>query len=175
MKRIFTAIRTSAYAICFASVWIWIALVIHSYDSTLGTGLPAWMLMPAIAFLVAGGILVIASVASFIVRGEGTPAPFDAPRRFVASGPYRHVRNPMYIGGWMALVGFGLLERSGLMVIFSCVWILIVHLFVLAVEEPGLERRFGQTYLQYKLSVRRWIPSQIGRSHRVRRAERSSP
>ena len=37
-------------------------------------------------------------IGTFVTKGQGTPAPFDPPREFVASGPYRYVRNPMYIG-----------------------------------------------------------------------------
>jgi protein-S-isoprenylcysteine O-methyltransferase Ste14 len=37
--------------------------------------------------------------------GKGTPAPFDPPRKLVIRGPYRFVRNPMYIGAGMTLAG----------------------------------------------------------------------
>jgi hypothetical protein len=37
--------------------------------------------------------------------GKGTPAPFDPPRKLVIRGPYRFVRNPMYVDGGMILAG----------------------------------------------------------------------
>ncbi len=69
----------------------------------------------------------------------GTPAPFDAPEQFVAIGPYKYVRNPMYIGGFVVLVGLGIYERSPSMLIFCVAWLMLAHLLVILYEEPNLE------------------------------------
>src|SRR5947199_228504 len=79
-------------------------------------------------------------------------------REFVAQGPYKYVRNPMYVGGLGVLAGFGLYQRSLAIVLFALVFLCCAHLFVVFYEEPGLERRFGQSYLDYKRSVNRWLP-----------------
>jgi len=55
-----------------------------------------------------GAILALWCIATFILIGRGTPAPFDPPRRLVVVGPYRLVRNPMYIGAALALAGAAL-------------------------------------------------------------------
>jgi protein-S-isoprenylcysteine O-methyltransferase Ste14 len=65
----------------------------------------------------------------------------------------------MYIGGLTLLLGFGLLLRSASIVLLAFFLFLVVHLFVVLVEEPGLERRFGESYFAYKASTNRWIPS----------------
>src|SRR5882762_1747826 len=57
----------------------------------------------AIALVVLGGALAIWCILTFALVGKGTPAPFDPPRQLVAAGPYRWVRNPMYIGAGTAL------------------------------------------------------------------------
>src|SRR5687767_185100 len=57
---------------------------------------------------VAGTIVALWCIATFAVIGRGTPAPFDPPRGLVDRGPYRFVRNPMYIGAGMALAGAAL-------------------------------------------------------------------
>jgi len=54
---------------------------------------------------VAGGPLALWCILAFATVGKGTPAPFDPPRHLVVAGPYRYVRNPMYIGAGLALAG----------------------------------------------------------------------
>ena len=108
--------------------------------------------------MIAGGILALACIANFVAKGEGTPAPFDPPRQFVEVGPYKLVRNPMYIGGCVALLGFGMYEQSYTILLFGVPWILLAHLFVILYEEPHLRATFGTTYDAYCCSVRRWVP-----------------
>src|SRR5213594_1218289 len=59
----------------------------------------------AMLIIVAGAALAIASILTFVFIGKGTPAPFDPPRKLVVAGPYRWVRNPMYIGAGLVLLG----------------------------------------------------------------------
>ncbi len=108
--------------------------------------------------MVAGAALALASVATFVVRGRGTPAPFDPPRLFVASGPYAWVRNPMYIGGFLVLAGYALCALSVAALLVSFAMIAAAHLFVVLYEEPNLERRFGESYREYRRKTPRWIP-----------------
>src|SRR5215470_2772332 len=109
-----------------------------------------------------GCLLMLACVWRFGTTGEGTPAPFDAPRKFVAVGPYRYVRNPMYIGMALALVGEAVLfaERVSLMRIvwWSVALIAITKVFVYVYEEPALRKKFGAEYEDYCRRVRRWWP-----------------
>ncbi|HEV8468005.1 MAG TPA: isoprenylcysteine carboxylmethyltransferase family protein [Candidatus Limnocylindria bacterium] len=97
-------------------------------------------------------------VTLFATRGRGTPAPWDAPRRFVAIGPYRLVRNPMYLGVGSIVFGeailFGSLPLLGYLAVLVVVW----HLFVILWEEPSLERTFGDEYRAYRANVPRWLP-----------------
>jgi protein-S-isoprenylcysteine O-methyltransferase Ste14 len=108
--------------------------------------------------MIAGTFLALICIATFIVIGKGTPAPFDPPREFVARGPYTYVRNPMYIGGLTLLAGFGLYQHSLSILILTVIFLAVVHLLVVFVEEPGLENLFGQSYFEYKNQVNRWIP-----------------
>ncbi|MBI1806810.1 MAG: isoprenylcysteine carboxylmethyltransferase family protein [Ignavibacteria bacterium] len=158
MNTLLTAVRAFIYMIGFILLWGWIALGVRRYDHSFGVVLPLWTEIVGIVLMIGGGILAILCVGIFVVRGKGTAAPFDAPREFVAVGPYRYVRNPIYIGGWIVLIGFGLYQHSLSILFFSLVWLLLAHFFVLFVEEDGLEKRFGHSYLEYKKSVNRWIP-----------------
>jgi protein-S-isoprenylcysteine O-methyltransferase Ste14 len=76
--------------------------------------------------------------------------------RFVVVGPYRRVRNPMYIGGFILLVGLGLYALSPSILLFSLAWLLLFHLFVVFYEEPTLRSKFGATYEDYCRRVPRW-------------------
>ena len=158
MKTFFTLLRALLYGGCFVLLWGWLALGVRTYDSKFAFSLPAWTEIIGIAFMTAGGVLAVLCVSVFVTRGRGTPAPFDAPREFVATGPYRYVRNPMYIGGWFVLAGFGMYGLSISILLFSFVWLLLFHLFVILYEEPNLEQRFGRSYLDYKKGVNRWVP-----------------
>jgi protein-S-isoprenylcysteine O-methyltransferase Ste14 len=162
MKTLFIAVRAAIFGTAFIFLWGWVALSLHHrYDITLGIVLSDWARALGIALMAAGGTLAFACVTIFVTSGEGTPAPFDPPRKFVAVGPYRFVRNPMYIGGFIVLLGFGLYEQSAAILFFTLPWLLFAHLFVLVYEEPHLRSTFGAPYDVYCRSVRRWLPRRL--------------
>jgi protein-S-isoprenylcysteine O-methyltransferase Ste14 len=162
MKTAFIALRAAVFSAGFIYLWGWIALGLHyRYDTTLGFALSGWTRALGIALMVAGGTLAFACVATFVTHGEGTPAPFDPPRKVVAAGPYKLVRNPMYIGAFIVLLGFGAYEQSGAILLFTVPWLLLAHLFVILYEEPHLRATFGAPYEAYCRSVRRWLPRPV--------------
>ncbi len=158
MKTWFVALRALVVSTAFLSLWGWVALSFRRFDPRWGISLPAWMSTAGVAVMILGGALGLACVGSFVVRGGGTPAPFDPPRKFVAVGPYRYARNPMYIGGVLLLAGLGLYELSPSILMLSAVFLLAAHVFVVRVEEPGLRRKFGEAYEEYCRTVSRWAP-----------------
>ncbi len=158
MKTLFIALRALIYMTGFVFLWAWIAMSVRAHDQGFGAALPAWMEIPGIVLMALGGIIALVCAGFFIVQGKGTPAVFDAPREFVAAGLYRYVRNPMYIGGLILLIGFGLLQRSISILLLSLAFFSLVHLFVVFYEEPNLKTRFGANYKLYCQAVRRWIP-----------------
>ena len=94
----------------------------------------------------------------FATAGQGTPGPWDAPRRFVARGLYRIVRNPMYIGVVLILLGESIVFKSlSLLIYAALVWVAF-FLTVVGYEEPTLTKRFGATYEEYCRTVPRWLP-----------------
>ena len=158
METLFIALRALCYVVAFIFCFGWLALRVQTWDQNLRIELPPWTRMIGFVFLGTGAVLVLACAGVFITRGRGTPAIFDPPRQFVAVGPYKLVRNPMYIGGLMLLAGFGFYQGSFAILLFASAMLALFHLFVVFVEEPGLERRFGGSYLAYKQSVNRWLP-----------------
>jgi protein-S-isoprenylcysteine O-methyltransferase Ste14 len=106
----------------------------------------------------AGALLMIACVTEFATRGRGTPAPMDPPRHLVVRGPYRVVRNPMYLGMVLVLLGELALAPSRGLAAYIVGWFAFIHLLVVLYEEPTLRRKFGSAYEAYTLEVRRWWP-----------------
>jgi protein-S-isoprenylcysteine O-methyltransferase Ste14 len=84
------------------------------------------------------------------------------PREFVAFGPFRYVRNPMSLGAVILMVGLGFYGLSVCILLLAATLFLLLHLLVVYVEEPGLEKRFGKSYGDYKRSVNRWLPNFSG-------------
>lgn len=163
--RPFAALKTVVYATIFLLLWGWIALGARALDPALGGPLPMWMAPVGSLFMAVGLGLALASAGAFVLGGKGgTPAPFDPPREFVRAGPYRWVRNPMYVGGFVLLAGFALLHGSPGMLLVAVGFLGFFHFFVVLYEEPRLERTFGDPYRRYRREVRRWIPRRPGAS-----------
>lgn len=122
---------------------------------------PSAVEAPQVAGMVIGGAgaaVALWCIFTFVSVGRGTPAPFDPPRRLVIHGPYRFVRNPMYIGAGLALAGAALFYESLPLLAYPGLFLLATHLFVVWYEEPALRRTFGQEYEAYCGRVRRWWP-----------------
>ncbi len=92
----------------------------------------------------------------FVFVGHGTQAPFDPPQRLVARGPYIWLRNPMYLGAGIAMAGAALFYQSIALLGYTAVFLAVMHLFVIAYEEPTLRRTFGRDYDEYCRATRRW-------------------
>ena len=152
------AVRGAVYATLFVSSWAWLALLVRRWDEAIPFAVAASLRPVGMVLAAAGAVLVATCVGSFAVHGLGTPAPFDAPRRFVTVGPYRVVRNPMYLGAVAVLTGCGLVLRSAAVLALAAGFFGLAHAFVLLFEEPTLRRRFGADYEAYLDSVGRWLP-----------------
>ncbi|MGH7699850.1 MAG: methyltransferase family protein [Gemmatimonadales bacterium] len=154
-------------AITYAAVFVAVVLVFVPARVLSWSGIerPARLGVPevaGIAVVAAGAALVLWCVLTFAFVGRGTPAPFDPPRRLVVRGPYRFVRNPMYIGAGLALAGAALFYRSPSLLAYAALFWLVTHLFVVWYEEPVLRRTFGDAYDVYCRAVRRWWPATRG-------------
>ncbi|REJ77570.1 MAG: isoprenylcysteine carboxylmethyltransferase family protein [Acidobacteria bacterium] len=93
------------------------------------------------------------------MEGKGTPLPLDHASKLVISGPYKYIRNPMAFSG----IGQGLIVAlfwgSALVGIYALIGSLVWQWVFRPLEEENLEERFGQPYIDYKRTVRCWIPS----------------
>lgn len=155
----FILVRAITYAALFIGLLlIYLPARLLSWS---GIARPVAIEMQQVAGMVigaAGAAVALWCIFTFAIAGRGTPAPFDPPRRLVIEGPYRFVRNPMYIGAGLALAGAALFYESWPLLSYAGLFLLATHLFVVLYEEPALRGTFGQEYGAYCGRVRRWWP-----------------
>ncbi len=119
------------------------------------TGVLTWL--GTIAFLI-GAAIYFRCAWEFAARGLGTPAPIAPTKFLVTSALHRYVRNPMYLGVALAILGQAALFRSVHVAEYAALMLLTAHVFVVLYEEPTLQRQFGESYEEYRRNVPRWIP-----------------
>jgi protein-S-isoprenylcysteine O-methyltransferase Ste14 len=127
----------------------------------LWTKVPAtrWALPLAGGLLIALGLwLMVTTNRLFATVGKGTLAPWNPPERLVVEGVYRHVRNPMISGVFCILLGEALLAASFAILSWFAIFVVACAIVIPLAEEPGLVRRFGAEYDEYRRNVPRWIP-----------------
>ncbi len=156
-------------------IWVRAAAFVVLFPGTLLFYLPLWLGWRATAFVsvgplrflgpvlvLLGSAVSLSCVRDFVVRGRGTPAPVDPPKELVVAGLYRYVRNPMYWGGVVILLGHFLWFGATVLLLYAVLVFAGFHLFVVLYEEPALARRFGASYAAYRARVPRWLPRRPG-------------
>jgi protein-S-isoprenylcysteine O-methyltransferase Ste14 len=156
---VFTLVR----ALVYASLFVAFGLVFLPSRILSATGIvaPAEIRAPQVGGMLltsAGALLVLSSILAFVFVGKGTAAPFDPPRRLVTTGPFRAVRNPIYIGAILGIAGAALYYGSIGLLVYALTLALGFHGLVLVYEEPALRRSFGSEYQAYCRRVPRWFP-----------------
>jgi protein-S-isoprenylcysteine O-methyltransferase Ste14 len=120
---------------------------------------PAAGMVIALPILAVGVPLWLVCVWRFL-KAKGTPVPVSPPPTLVTDGPYAYTRNPMMTGVFLMLAGIGVWNGS---VVLTCVTtplaVLVSVLEFRLIEEPELERRFGQAYRDYRARTPLLIPS----------------
>lgn len=143
-------------------VGIPLLILLRTRDIRPGWGLSApWTLAPILVGLTLMGLglrLMAQTIRLFTTVGQGTLAPWDATRRLVVQGPYRHVRNPMISGVLSVLLGESILLGSVRLFVWFVAAALVNMVYIPLSEEPGLEARFGDDYREYLRHVPRWLP-----------------
>jgi len=141
-------------------IWLGAAVGLAYFKKPDGASLLA-VRTDAIGWL--GGGIVLAGLAvhfwssATLGRGERQGAAANTP---VTDGPFRYVRNPIYLAGITLLLGVGLLYSPWRAVDLGLPLLLLLyfHMAVVRVEEPELRRRFSSKYEEYCERVPRWLP-----------------
>ena len=132
-----------------ASTWLartgWIGLA----DATLVVTLLS------LSCLVVGALLRVWGTAYL---GSGVMRhPAMQGEQFVAAGPYRYVRNPLYLGSWLLAIGVSILMPPSGAAFFLLAFSVFV-LILISAEERFLAAKQGDVYQQYRRRVRRLLP-----------------
>lgn len=154
---IFVLARTLVWSTLFVGLVLWFlpASVLATAGIRGPASFGAWQ-VAGLALGLPGLALALWCIGALAFAGRGTPAPFDPPRRLVVRGPYRAVRNPMYLGAFLYLVGFALFYRSTGAAAYTLAFFALMHTFVVLYEEPTLRQTFGRDYKAYCERVGRW-------------------
>jgi protein-S-isoprenylcysteine O-methyltransferase Ste14 len=116
------------------------------------------ILIIGLPLLIAGILLDCICIFCFI-KSKGTPVPLNPPKKIVTEGPYAYSRNPMLTGLFFQLFGFGILTSSvSLTFIITPLFILLNIIELKKIEEPELEKRLGNEYIEYRKRVPMFIP-----------------
>jgi protein-S-isoprenylcysteine O-methyltransferase Ste14 len=120
---------------------------------------PAWRAaqVVGVVLIVAGAIPPVHAFVQF-VRAGGTPMPIAPTRHLVVAGFNRYIRNPMYAGLLVAILGQALLFRSGGLLVWAGAFWVATASFVRVYEEPTLTQEYGDEYLTYRRNVPAWWP-----------------
>jgi protein-S-isoprenylcysteine O-methyltransferase Ste14 len=142
-------------AVWLGALALWISLH-RSGDAWFPAWSGAWSLVGC-AFVVAGFGLYVAGALSL---ARATRDARGNPNQLLTLGPYRFVRNPVYLGMCIIVVGLSLLYRSWQPsdLVRTAVLFTAAHLAVVFLEEPATRKRFGAAYDDYCRRVPRWIP-----------------
>jgi protein-S-isoprenylcysteine O-methyltransferase Ste14 len=155
MRRFLAILRAFIVAPLFVSLWVWFFPRWIGGANVFADPRPLGWIVVAV-----GAIVGLPCVWEFAWRGLGTPAPFDPPRKLVVTGPYRFVRNPMYLGMGVVMAGCAIVFPHAANIFLGELGaaFALVYAFVVVYEEPALRGMFGDDYLDYCRNVRRWIP-----------------
>ncbi|MBN2426015.1 MAG: isoprenylcysteine carboxylmethyltransferase family protein [Calditrichaceae bacterium] len=123
--------------------------------------LPAFNLIPfpynlAGLLLIWAGIVLNGKVVD-LCKKYNTPHDFCRTTVLIEEGVFTKSRNPMYIGMFLFLLGLAVCFMNLAAVIFSYLFLFIVRIAFITMEEKKLEQEIGQSYLEYKVRVKRWF------------------
>ena len=111
-----------------------------------------------IPLIIAGLTILLATISMFSAIGKGTLAPWSPTQKLVVQGVYAYTRNPMISGVLTVLLGESFLFASTPIFLWFILFFVINNVYFSLSEEPGLLKRFGDEYAEYRKHVPRWIP-----------------
>ena len=113
-------------------------------------------LVCGIVFIILAPTLALSAFRT--MKSAGTNVhPSEPALTIVRSGPFRFTRNPLYLALCLLQIALGFFLNDWITLLFVVPLTVIFHYGVVLREERYLTAKFGESYLQYKREVRRWI------------------
>jgi protein-S-isoprenylcysteine O-methyltransferase Ste14 len=109
------------------------------------------------AVVLLAGLSSIISARIWFTRTGQSPIPWKPSPELLVQGIYRHTRNPMYVGVTVIQMGLGVSLDNLWISMLAPVALALVHFIAVRPEEAYLAEKFGDSYLRYKASVRRYL------------------
>jgi protein-S-isoprenylcysteine O-methyltransferase Ste14 len=157
-------IEIATYIVVGLAIWV-VSPLMGKFIDTFYFNYPK-ILTDAPLFMVGGLLLILLgccltgwTIWLFKIKGQGTPNPKLPPKTLIISGPYKFSRNPMAFGGFLTLLGEGLVYYSPSLGVIALAFAVIIYLNAMLVEEPELRRRFGAPYEEYLQQAPRFLPN----------------
>jgi protein-S-isoprenylcysteine O-methyltransferase Ste14 len=159
MPRWVAAVGTVVFALTFQGIGV----VLLPYAFTRwqpGTSQwPVVVRVIGVVLIAVGGIVVAWAFAQFAAEGNGVPIPGEPnSQRLTAGGPYRYVRNPLYVASAVAISGQALLLSRPVLLVYAAAFLAITFFLAHWIEDPALARRFGEHFEDYRKQVPGWWP-----------------
>ena len=137
---------------------IGVVLVGHGLQQVWALELPNWSGWSVAAWaILSGGAAILIAGWNHFYRAKTNILHHRPSSSLIQSGLYSVSRNPIYVSGLLLQLGIALLMNNGWIVLLVPVSKLVFDRYVIAREEAYLERAYGEVYLDYTRTVRRWL------------------
>jgi protein-S-isoprenylcysteine O-methyltransferase Ste14 len=140
----------------YAAIFFLSILVQHTWPRSTAFFHTQTATITGIIFVIATVLVNLTAIRQF-VRSKNTIVTIKPAHSLQTTGIYSRTRNPMYLGLVLLYTGLAFLTGNWWTLILLPFVVVVVNYFMIRPEEKYLERRFGQSYLEYRSKVRRWI------------------
>jgi protein-S-isoprenylcysteine O-methyltransferase Ste14 len=131
--------------------------LLHVLVFPLPIDLPTGLRIAVAAVAALIGLMLGAGALGLFRRTGQDPKPWESTPEIISTGIYRYTRNPMYVGMALLQLSIGIGWGNGWIVALLPPVLVLIYATAIRHEEAYLERKFGEVYLAYKRSVRRWV------------------
>jgi len=123
-------------------------LILHILPVFLPLRLNTIWFYAGLVFYIVGMVMGYLAMYGFATR------PIDKP---VTKGIFRYSRNPMYLGGFISLIGISLVSISWVYLLIASIWMILNHVMEIPVEESECIKKYGTDYIEYMKKTPKWL------------------